>query len=124
MKYKNQKVFNLINQIKTEVVNNGKDMYIYIASILCGDNYEDLEEDYSNNDSYVIKYVNAIRGISRGDDSYLDFPVVVVGGAITTVSQRIEELFSIEDKNGCIESSSIFRYLFGYLEMMKLKKLK
>ena len=47
----NSKVIERVNDIFNEVINNKKDMYLYVASVLTGIDYDTLELDYDKNHS-------------------------------------------------------------------------
>jgi len=120
----NGKVIERVNDISNEVINNKKDMYLYIASVLTGIDYDTLELEYDNNHSdtasYIVKLREAVKhcmigGCGADNFEYLNF---LVNPGIT-LSDCIIEKFSIVDEDGDRDYYSVFMYLFGYLRMFR-----
>ena len=120
----NSKVIEKVNDIFNEVINNKKDMYLYIASVLIDIDYDVLEADYnkhhSDTTSFAVKLREAIKhcmidGCGDDNSEYLNF---LVNHGIT-LSDCIIEKFSTVDEDWDKDNYSVFCYLFGYLRMFR-----
>lgn len=120
----NGKVIERVNNIFNEVINNKKDMYLYVASVLTGIDYDTLELDYDKNHSdkscFAVKIREAVKhcmigGCGVDNSEYLNF---LVNPGIT-LSDCIIEKFSVVDEDWDRDNYSVFMYLFGYLRMFR-----
>ena len=120
----NSKVIERVNDIFNEVINNKKDMYLYVASVLIDIDYYVLEADYeihhSDTTSFVVKLREAIKrcmisGCGDDNSDYLNF---LVNPGIT-LSDCIIKKFSTVDEDWNKDNYSVFVYLFGYLRMFR-----
>ena len=110
----NENVKELVLDIKKVTLNEGKDIYLYVASKLLDLDYDNLFKRYTTWEVGVVRLRDYIKLLASGHTEYLDVEFTFDNRKII-LRHLIADKFTVSNIDGDIDPYSIFGYLFGYL---------